>query len=146
MKTNVGEITFLLMPSPFANPCAKTVFPAPKSPKSATAEPAARVFASFSATFFVSLGESVLTSMLHKRKLQNRKNQGLNHRLRQFYPAQNFGGFRPTLHKSLSEKKTKPILFLLPARSMHKVPHIRPNAQPFLPQNPIERIRRRLSA
>src|SRR3990167_8602993 len=111
MKTNVGEITFLLMPRPFAKPCTKTVFPAPKSPKSATTEPAARVFANFSATFFVSLGEFVLTSILHKQLSKPRKNQNPDRTKRPSSREQSFGGFRPMPHKSLSRKKTKPNFF-----------------------------------
>src|SRR3990167_1076597 len=146
MNTNVGEITFLLIPRPFAKPCTKTVFPAPKSPKSATTEPAARVFASFSATFFVSLGEFVLASILHMQKLPHRKSQKPSHRLRQSFPEQSFDGFRLMTHKPLSAQMTKPIFFLLPAGTMHKVPHILLNVQPFLPQNPIKRIRQQLFA
>src|SRR3989344_129387 len=146
MKTNVGEITFLLIPSPFAKPCTKTVFPAPKSPKRATTEPASRVFASIWATFFVSLGEFVLTSILHIPRLLHLKSQKPDHRLRHSCPEQSFDGFRLIPHKSLSGQKTKPIFFQLPAGTMHKVPHIRQDAQPFLPQNPIKRIRQRLFA
>src|SRR3989344_1856853 len=143
MKTYVGEITLLLIPSPFAKPCTKTVFPAPKSPKSATTEPASRVFASFSATCFVSLGEFVLASILHMQKLPRLKSQKPGHRLRHSCPEQSSDEFHQLLRKSLSGQMTKPIFFLLPAGTMHKVPHIRSGAQPFLPQNPTKRIQQR---
>src|SRR3989344_1908091 len=113
MNTNVGEITFLLIPRPFAKPCTKTVFPAPKSPKSATTEPAARVFASFSATFFVSLGEFVLASILHMQKLPHLKSQKPSHRLQQSCPEQSSDGFHQLLRKSLSGQMKKPSFFLL---------------------------------
>src|SRR3989344_3986054 len=137
MKTNVGERTLLLIPNPFARPWTKTVFPAPKSPNNATTDPASRVLANCWATFFVSLGEFVLASILHMQKLPHLKSQKPSHRLRHSCREQSSDEFHQLLRKSLSGQMKKPSFFLLPAGTMHKVPHILSSAQPFLPQNPI---------
>jgi hypothetical protein len=63
-STKVGEVTGSATPSPAAAPWTKQVFPAPRSPESATTSPAPSTDAIAAAASRVSSGEAVVKVML----------------------------------------------------------------------------------